>query len=219
MLPRRLAPQTIKGHANEKTIRHVARCCLSLPLLASCGGGGGAAPVDDSPEGQAVQYRQSVMRSLAYKVAAVRAMAAGEVPVDEAKFRKDTATSPRWPGCFPKGSFRTVPPRIAMQMPEVWTNMADFQQKAADLKNAARRARGCRGVARLRGREGHGAGRRFDAAALAIARIGAARKRKNNRRTRCAERRPSGRRSRFCGLRITAACLCAGSRRGRRSAP
>ena len=35
--------------------------------LASCGGGG-AAPVDDSPEGVAVQFRQSVMRSLGYKV-------------------------------------------------------------------------------------------------------------------------------------------------------
>ena len=57
--------------------------------LASCGGGGGGgAAVDDSPEGQAVQYRQSVMRSLGYKVAAVRAMASGEVPADEAKFRE-----------------------------------------------------------------------------------------------------------------------------------
>ena len=157
---------------------------FSLPVLASCGGGG-AGPVDDSPEGLAFQYRQSVMRSLAYKVAAVRAMAAGEVPVDEAKFRKDTATSRRWPACFPKGSFRTVPSTDSDAHPEVWTNMADFQQKAADLQERRAGARDCRGVARLRGLEGHGAGRRFEPAALAIARIGVERKTKNKVASRC----------------------------------
>ncbi len=64
-------------------------------------------------------------------------MARGEIPVDEAKFRKDTATSPRWPGCFPKDSYPNSSAAASTAMPEVWTNMADFQQKAADLQNAA----------------------------------------------------------------------------------
>jgi len=106
-----------------------------VAALASCGGG--AAPVDDSPEGQAVQYRQSVMRSLGYKVAAVRAMATGEVPVDEAKFRKDTADVAALAGMLPEGFIPSSSATASNANPEVWTNMADFQQKAADLKNAA----------------------------------------------------------------------------------
>jgi len=104
--------------------------------LASCGGGG-AAPVDDSPEGLAVQFRQSVMRSLGYKVAAVRAMASGEAPVDEAKFRKDTADVAALAGMLPEGFIPSSSATDSNANPEVWTNVADFQQKAADLKNAA----------------------------------------------------------------------------------
>jgi cytochrome c556 len=104
--------------------------------LASCGGGGAAA-VDDSPEGQAVQYRQSAMRMLAYKVTAVRAMASGEVPVDEAKFRKDTADVAALAGMLPEGFTPNTSSAASNANPEVWTNMADFQQKAADLKTAA----------------------------------------------------------------------------------
>ena len=104
--------------------------------LASCGGGG-TAPVDDSPEGQAVQYRQSVMRTLAYKVAAVRGMASAEVPLDEAKFRKDTADVAALAGMLPEGFIPSSSSADSNANPEVWTNMADFQQKAADLKNAA----------------------------------------------------------------------------------
>src|SRR5688572_6701723 len=104
--------------------------------VAACGGGGTAA-VDDSPEGQAVQYRQSVMRSLGYKVAAVRAMASGEVPVDEAKFRKDTADVAALAGMLPEGFIPSSSSAESNANPEVWSNMADFQQKAADLKNAA----------------------------------------------------------------------------------
>ena len=103
--------------------------------LASCGGGG-AGPVDDSPEGLAVQYRQSVMRSLGYKVAGVRAMASGEVPVDEAKFRKDTADVAALAGMLPEGFIPSSSATDSNANPEVWTNMADFQQKAADLKSA-----------------------------------------------------------------------------------
>ena len=105
--------------------------------LASCGGGGGERPLDDSPEGQAVQFRQSVMRSLGYKVAAVRAMASGEVPADEAKFRKDTADVAALAGMLPEGFIPSSSAAESNANPEVWTNMADFQQKAADLKNAA----------------------------------------------------------------------------------
>jgi cytochrome c556 len=105
--------------------------------LASCGGGSAEAPADESPEGQAVQYRQSLMRAIAYKVAAVRAMASGEVPADETKFRKDTADVAALAGMLPEGFIPSSSATASNANPEVWTNMADFQQKAADLKTAA----------------------------------------------------------------------------------
>ena len=106
--------------------------------LASCGVGGPAqAPADESPEGQAVQYRQSLMRAIAYKVAAVRAMASGEVPADEAKFRKDTADVAALAGMLPEGFIPSSSATASNANPEVWTNTADFRQKAADLKTAA----------------------------------------------------------------------------------
>jgi cytochrome c556 len=120
-----------------KTLATVLGASLVSLLVVSCGGGGGAAAVDDSPEGQAVQYRQSVMRILGYKVAAVRAMASGEVPVDEAKFRKDTADVAALAGMLPEGFIPSTSNTPSNANPEVWTNMADFQAKAADLKNAA----------------------------------------------------------------------------------
>jgi cytochrome c556 len=104
--------------------------------VASCGGGG-TAPVDDTPEGQAFQYRQSVMRGIAYKVAAVRAMAQGEIPVDEAKFRKDTSDVAALAGMLPEGFIPNSAVAGSAALPDIWTNMADFQQKAADLQNAA----------------------------------------------------------------------------------
>jgi len=108
-----------------------------VSMLVACGAGGGAAPADDSPEGQAVQFRQDVMRSLGYKVAAVRAMATGEVPVDEAKFRKDTADVAVLAGMLPEGFIPSSSATASNANPEVWTNTADFRQKAADLKTAA----------------------------------------------------------------------------------
>jgi cytochrome c556 len=109
---------------------------LLVAGLASCGGGS-APPVDDSPEGQAVQFRQSVMRAIGYKIVAARAMANGEVPADEAKFRKDTADVAALAGMLPDGFIPSSSSATSNANPEVWTNMPDFQQKAADLKNAA----------------------------------------------------------------------------------
>src|SRR5512138_3678090 len=65
---------------------------LALSMLAGCGqGSSGGAAVDDSPEGAAFQYRQGVMRAIAWKTGQLRGMAQGEIPVDEAVFRKSAA--------------------------------------------------------------------------------------------------------------------------------
>ena len=57
---------------------------LLLPLIAcSQGSAPAAAAEDDSPEGQAFQYRTGLMHAVAWKVGKLRAMAMGEIPVDD----------------------------------------------------------------------------------------------------------------------------------------
>jgi cytochrome c556 len=106
-------------------------------LLAACGPGGGAAAVDDSPEGQAVTFRQANMEAIAYKVGRARAMAMGEIPVDEAAFAKHASDVVTLAGMIVEGFIPNSATANSAALPEVWTNMADFQQKAADLQNAA----------------------------------------------------------------------------------
>jgi cytochrome c556 len=110
---------------------------LSL-LVAACGGGGGAAPaVDESPEGQAVAFRQANMEAIAYKVGQARAMAMGEIPVDEAAFAKHASDVATLAGMIVEGFIPNSATANSAALPDVWTNMADFEQKAADLQNAA----------------------------------------------------------------------------------
>jgi cytochrome c556 len=107
-------------------------------LVVACGGGGGtAAAVDESPEGAAFGYRQAVMRSIAYKVGQARGMAQGEIPVDEAVFAKHASDVATLSGMIVEGFIPNSAVEGSAALPEVWTNMPDFQQKAADLQNAA----------------------------------------------------------------------------------
>ncbi|HJR70698.1 MAG TPA: cytochrome c [Gammaproteobacteria bacterium] len=105
-------------------------------LAASCGGTTAEAP-PDTPEFAAFQYRTSLMNTIAYKVAQVRGMEQGEIPVDEAtavKHARDIATLA---GMIPEGFIPNSAVEGSAALPDVWTNMADFQQKAADLQSAA----------------------------------------------------------------------------------
>jgi cytochrome c556 len=107
-------------------------------LLISCGGGGTAqAPPPDTPEYAAFQFRSSLMKTIAYKVAQARGMAQGEIPVDEALFAKHARDVATLAGMIPEGFIPNSAVEGSAALPEVWTNMADFQQKAADLQNAA----------------------------------------------------------------------------------
>ena len=107
-------------------------------LVVSCGGGGTAqAPVDDSPEGAAFEYRKGVMEAIAYKVAQARAMAQGEIPVNEAAFAKHASDVATLSGMIVEGFIPNSAVAGSAALPEIWTNMSDFQAKAADLQNAA----------------------------------------------------------------------------------
>ena len=108
-------------------------------LVVACGGGGGTAqaPVDDTPEGAAFQYRRAVMQSIAYKVGQARGMAQGEIPVDAAAFTKHASDVATLAGMIVEGFIPNSAVEGSAALPDVWTNMPDFQAKAADLQNAA----------------------------------------------------------------------------------
>jgi cytochrome c556 len=108
-------------------------------LLAGCGQGGGAgAEADDSPEGQAYEFRHAVMELVARKNGVLGGMARGEVPDDQALFTKSASDLVALSGMILEG-FQT-PGIVAgsRSVPEIWSNMADFTQKATDFQNAAR---------------------------------------------------------------------------------
>jgi cytochrome c556 len=107
-------------------------------LLISCGGGGTAqAPTPDTPEYAAFTFRAGLMQTIAYKVAQARGMSQGEIPVDEALFAKHARDVAVLASMIPEGFIPNSAVEGSAALPEVWTNMADFQQKAADLQNAA----------------------------------------------------------------------------------
>jgi len=109
-----------------------------VSLLASCGGGGTAqAPVDDSPEGQAFQYRRAVMQSIAYKVGQIRGIAQGEIAGDQATFVKHANDVAVLGAMIPEGFIPNSAVAGSAALPEVWTNIADFQAKSMALANAA----------------------------------------------------------------------------------
>jgi cytochrome c556 len=135
MLPERLARQPSKVIQMKQLATLLGASLVSL-LLVACGGAT-QAPVDDTPEGAAFQYRQAVMRGIAYKVAQARAMAQGETPANDATFAKNASDIAALAGMVTEGFIPNSAVAGSAALPDVWTNMSDFQQKAADLQNAA----------------------------------------------------------------------------------
>jgi cytochrome c556 len=108
-----------------------------VSVLAACGGGGGGAAIPDTPEGQAFEYRVGVMHAVAYKVARLRAMAMGEIPVDQEQFVKDANDTAALASMIPEGFIPNSAIEGSAALPEVWTNNADFKAKATELQNSA----------------------------------------------------------------------------------
>ena len=112
---------------------------VGATLVASCGqGGGGAAQQDDSPEAAAFQFRHGVMEAVSYKVAQMRGMAQGDVPVNEDQFKKDAQDLVVLAGMIPEGFIpNSGDVKGSRALPAIWMNMDDFKQKAKDLQMAA----------------------------------------------------------------------------------
>jgi len=117
----------------RKTIA-IAASLVALSL-AGCGGGG-MPEEDDSPEGQAYAYRHAVMELIANKMGTVGGMARGDIPDDQAAFTKAAADLVTLAGMVTEGFKVQGIPAGSRSTPEIWSNMADFDQKAQDLVNA-----------------------------------------------------------------------------------
>jgi len=114
----------------------ITGAALGFLLLTACGGGGGAPADADTPEGQAFQYRQSVMRLAASKMAMVGGMAREEIPLDEAAFVKATADLAALAGMSLEGFETQGIATGSRSLPEIWDNWDDFQQRNSDFAEA-----------------------------------------------------------------------------------
>ena len=112
----------------------------SLAFVGGCAPGGGGGVDEDTPEGAAFLFRQAVMRVAAAKMAPIGAMARGEVPVDEAVFAKNVNDLVAASGMMAEGFGADVSnsPAASAALPEIWTNMDDFSERAENMLNAAR---------------------------------------------------------------------------------
>lgn len=127
----------IKGRSMKKLFATLVGASL-VSVLAACGGGGPAAPtIPDTPEGRAFEFRSSVMKAIQYKMTLVGNMAEGEIPANDAAFRKDTADVAALAAMAADGFIPNSAVEGSAALPEIWTNMSDFQAKAADFQNAA----------------------------------------------------------------------------------
>jgi cytochrome c556 len=110
---------------------------LVFPLFACGPQAPTAAAVDDSPEGQAFEYRKGLMHAVAWKVGKLRGMAQGDIPVDNTAALKHARDTAAIGGMMAEGFIPNSTVAGSGALPEIWTNFADFEQKARDLETAA----------------------------------------------------------------------------------
>jgi cytochrome c556 len=122
---------------NRSSAKVAFLACFVLPLAACGQQGGGAAAVDDSPEYQAFQFRNGVMHGLAWKVGKLRAMAQGDIPVDNAVALKNAKDTAALAGMLADGFIPNSIVKDSLALPDIWKNFSDFQMKANDLQTAA----------------------------------------------------------------------------------
>lgn len=109
-------------------------------LVVSCGGqkAGPAAAQADTPENAAFNFRDGLMKAIAWKVGKLRGMAQGEIPVDEAAAKKNAHDVVALAGMITEGFIPNSIVQGSAATPEIWMNFPDFTMKAADLQNAAK---------------------------------------------------------------------------------
>ncbi len=82
-------------------------------------------------------FATALMHALAWKVGKLRAMAQGDIPVDNAVALKNARDAAALAGMLPDGFIPNSIVKGSLALPEIWMNFSDFQQKASDLQTAA----------------------------------------------------------------------------------
>jgi len=77
------------------------------------------------------------MHALAWKVGKLRAMAQGDIPVDNAVALKNAQDTAALAGMIPDGFIPNSIVKGSLALPDIWKNFPDFQMKANDLQMAA----------------------------------------------------------------------------------
>ena len=109
---------------------------VGLAVIAGCGGGG-SAPVDDTPEGQAFLFRNAVMTIVASKMKTLSDMARNEIPADDAVFTKAANDLAALAGMATEGFMPQGIPDGSRAAPEIWDDWSDFERRAQSFQDAA----------------------------------------------------------------------------------
>jgi len=118
--------------------RAVAGACLAALAAAGVAATTTAlAQAKPSPAERAIKYRQSALYLLGWNIGPISAMVKGEMPYDakalEMRATRLAQIAPMIAEGFPAGSDKGAPTKAK---PEIWQNLDDFKQKAADLEAA-----------------------------------------------------------------------------------
>lgn len=130
--------------ASYQTLLRIGAVC-AIAALSACSQANGpattgaAAAVDeDSPAYRAYEYRHGLMHVIGAKNAVLRGMARGDIPPDDAHFRKAAsdlaALSTMVAEGFPEGSGDVQGSRA---LPAIWSNPDDFAAKIQEFEKAA----------------------------------------------------------------------------------
>jgi cytochrome c556 len=115
-----------------------ATLILGLGGLVACGGGGPSYD-EDSPEGQAYEYRHALMHVAGVKMEFINNMAREIIPVDEAAFRQATAELAMLTAMMPETFENQTLVAESRTEPSVWENRADFDTRMTNAVEATAR--------------------------------------------------------------------------------
>jgi cytochrome c556 len=111
---------------------------IGLALTAGCGGGGvDRAALQETPEGQAFLFRDSLMTLVASKMLTLGDMSRGEIEADDALFTKAATDLAVLAGMTTEGFMPQGTPDGSRALPAIWESWSDFEMRAQNFQEAA----------------------------------------------------------------------------------
>jgi len=101
---------------------------IGLMTLVACAGGGPSYD-EDSPEGQAYEFRHAVMHLAGVRMEFINNMARDQIPLDEAAFVKAASELAMLTAMMPEGFQTDVLVAESLSEPSIWDNLDDFDAR------------------------------------------------------------------------------------------